>query len=387
MKSKKSSHILLIYYLNRHNEINGAVTHTIDTAIALQKQNIPVYIKTACAPFFDEAKRNKLNVSRLRLGTNPDKKFRLSVFILYALYALPRLTINLLYYRLIKGVTTLYIISKIDKLIGTPIAQLLGMRVIWIEHALFSSNVNTVYKKLYTRLSPKIQIITDSNAVKFQLIEDWGVPNNRVKTIYPGIDARDYKASQSTIVTDYTKKLERKFVVGVVCRLSKEKGVEFLIKAIASLTNAIPNIHLVIVGDGSEKEHLQWIVQTKELEKYVSFVGFQKNLKSWYPLFDLFVLPSTKKESFGTVLLEAMYFHVPVIATNLGGLPEIIEDGKTGILIPPADSQAIAQTILQLKDDKDRVQEIAEQAADMVQERFTKERMLEEFYELITKEG
>src|SRR3989304_4280430 len=202
---KNQKHSLLIYYLNKHREINGAITHTIDTAIALQQQNIAVYIKTSCKPFFEEARRNKLKVSRLRLGSNPDKNFHFPLFLIYALYAVPRIFVNLLYFRIFKGVKTIYAVSKTDKLLFSLLAYLLGMRVLWIEHVLFSTSVNKIYKKLYTSISPNVQIITDSNAVKYQLIEEWKIPNNRIKTIYPGIDAADYSATPSVAAAEIKK--------------------------------------------------------------------------------------------------------------------------------------------------------------------------------------
>lgn len=142
--------------------------------------------------------------------------------------------------------------------------------------------------------------------------------------------------------------LERKphagFVVMTIARLEKVKGIEYLIKAITSLQ--ISNFQLLIIGDGSERKNLESLVEKLNLREKVKFLGEISNEKvpGYLAEADCFILPSLK-EGFGIAILEAQAAGVPVIGTKVGGILDLIEDGKTGLLIEPKDPQAIAGAV------------------------------------------
>lgn len=148
------------------------------------------------------------------------------------------------------------------------------------------------------------------------------------------------------------KNLERKphqgFVVITVARLEKVKGIEYLIGAFARLS-LLGRLSLVIIGDGSERKNLEKLTEKLGLKDRVEFLGEIHNRKILEPLSkaDCFVLPSLK-EGFGIVILEAMAAGVPVIASKVGGIMDIIEDGKTGLLVEPGNSEDIAKAIYEI---------------------------------------
>lgn len=136
-------------------------------------------------------------------------------------------------------------------------------------------------------------------------------------------------------------------------RLHKLKGVEYLITAIPGVIEKTPNVKFIIVGKGPEKEKLEELVKKLDIGRNVIFTGFVPHGEklSAAAACDIFAFHSNY-ESFGIVLVEAMASGKPVISTDVGAIPEIVDDGKTGIIVPPRDSKAFADAILKLVEDK-----------------------------------
>ncbi|TDX00042.1 glycosyltransferase [Dinghuibacter silviterrae] len=138
---------------------------------------------------------------------------------------------------------------------------------------------------------------------------------------------------------------EGDFVIGSVGRLFDEvKKVSVIIKATALLIKRGIPLKLLIVGDGSDQDMLEALCDTLGIRASVIFAGYQGDTAPYYACMDLFVLAS-QHESFGMVLVEAMYLHLPVVATAVGGIPYVVEDGKTGLLVPKNDPPAMAVAI------------------------------------------
>lgn len=142
-------------------------------------------------------------------------------------------------------------------------------------------------------------------------------------------------------------------------RLVPVKGQTYLISAIAQVITEIPNIRLVFLGDGELRGELSGQVKTLGLEKQVLFLGMRSDVPEIISCGDLFVLPSVN-EGFGVVLLEAMAMRCPIVATNVGGVPEVVLDGETGILVPPGDPVQLARGIIQLLKDTSLAFKMAE---------------------------
>lgn len=138
-------------------------------------------------------------------------------------------------------------------------------------------------------------------------------------------------------------------IIIFVGRLHPVKGVEYLIEAMENIKQKNPKIRLIIVGDGSERDKLEQHVKKLDLEKNVLFVGEipNENIPKYLALADVLVLPSLK-EGFPNIILEAMASDLPIVATNVGGIPEIIKNGENGFLVEPKKSKAIAEKVLLL---------------------------------------
>lgn len=152
-------------------------------------------------------------------------------------------------------------------------------------------------------------------------------------------------ASEDSLISSLREKLQittNSFVIGFVGRLLDDtKRISDLITSFSIIAKKYPEARLLIVGDGPDRKKLVELVGTLDIVTKVSFVGYQEKVRPYYDIMNVFVLPSVR-EAFGLVLVEAMYAKLPIIATNVGGIPHIVEDGKSGFLFEPSDTISLA---------------------------------------------
>ena len=231
---------------------------------------------------------------------------------------------------------------------------------------------NPIFRKIFKWMLGKADFITVNSTFMKNEVEK--IIQNKNIEIIPmgtGIGEIENKSQQDIDKT--------KVSVLFVGRLIKLKGVDYLIKAMQQLDPK--NFELHIAGDGPEREKLEKIAQ-----KNVIFHGYQtgKNLEKLYRNADIFVLPSIVDdngftEGLGTVLLEAASFHLPLVASNVGGIPDIVIDQKTGLLVPEKDSEAIAQAILRIDGDKIFAKKLCDNAISHIQTYFSWKNISEKF--------
>ena len=166
-------------------------------------------------------------------------------------------------------------------------------------------------------------------------------------------------------------------VVGNVAALTGHKDHATLLEAAGIVLRRRPEARFVIVGEGPLRRELEARVREGGLAGRVVFAGFRDDVDRLLPAFDVFCL-SSHLEGLGTSLLDAMAFGRPVVATAAGGIPEAVEDGSTGVVVPVRDPVALAQALLALLDDPDRRRRLGAAGRKRFLERFTADRMVEE---------
>jgi len=194
--------------------------------------------------------------------------------------------------------------------------------------------------------------------IRNQVIKNTPILANQVQVIPYGIDTDKLKPSpelQPALHQRYGIS-DKQFVIGVVGRLDPGKGQQVFLEALSFVPNT-NDVLGVLIGEETHGELgfrviLEELVHEWQLQDRVIFLNFIANPLKLYPMLDVLVLPS-RKETFGKVLIEAMAFGIPVIATRAGGVPEIVVDGETGILVPPNDPKLLAQAISKLILDKE----------------------------------
>lgn len=219
-------------------------------------------------------------------------------------------------------------------------------------------------------------MITSSDAIRDILVAD-GFPKERVITVHEGVDV-DRVANQPSF--DLHKALWLPAgapVVGNVAALVPHKGQRYLIDAAAIVVRSRPDVQFLIFGEGELRKLLQYQIRHLGLERHVQLVGFRADVLACVRSFDVFVMSSIT-EGLGTSLLDAMALARPVVATEAGGIPEVVEPGVTGLLVPPEHAAPLAEAILTLLADPALGRRMGEAGLARVRERFTAERMADE---------
>ncbi len=186
------------------------------------------------------------------------------------------------------------------------------------------------------------RIVAISQGVKRILVED-GVPNEKISVVPSGVDFNRYTSVRALTKQDLGIPSAAP-LVGQVAALAPHKDQRTLLAAIALLRKALPNVRLAIVGEGPCRADLEKEIIRLELQNTVQLLGFRENPLDFIPAFDVFCL-SSNEEGLGTSLLDAMALRVPVVATAVGGIPELIEHEKTGLLARPEDPEALAEML------------------------------------------
>lgn len=176
--------------------------------------------------------------------------------------------------------------------------------------------------------------------------------------------------------TEFTSVDRSKMSIGVVARLTQQKGLRYLLAALPLVLERVPNCHAYILGDGEEETFLHELAKQLKIQHAVSFVGFQQNVEAWIDAMDILVLPSLW-EGFGLVLLEAMALKKPVVASRVGPIPEVVFDMETGILVPPRDPGALAKAISQLSENSATRLKMGESGFARVSNLFTIDTMVD----------
>jgi L-malate glycosyltransferase len=217
--------------------------------------------------------------------------------------------------------------------------------------------------------------IAASDAIREILLGD-GVPRDRVETVHEGIDVEHVAAMPPVNVHEAFWLPHQAPVIGNVAALVPHKGQRHLIDAARRVVTEIPDARFVILGEGELRDTLEHLVRHHRLEKHVLLPGFRTDVIGCMKGFDLFAMSSVT-EGLGTSLLDAMACARPIVATRAGGIPEIVEDGVTGLLVPPRDDEALAAAIVRLLRDEPLRRRLAEAGFRRVHERFTVDRMVE----------
>ena len=240
----------------------------------------------------------------------------------------------------------------------------------------FLKRLYIVLERLFSRFTDGLILVSQADlgsARKHRL-----APEGKMFVVRNGIDRTSFFDS----VGIQKKRLELGLepaqpVVGTIARLDRPKGLIYLLRAAPEIFRAFSDARILIVGDGPLRKKLKNKASGAGLADKLLFLGERKDAVELLAIFDIFVLPSLW-EGLPFVLIEAAALRKPIVATSVDGVTEVIEDGKTGVLVPPKDPQALAQAIIRLLRDKDAASRLAAGAANVIPPRFPLRRMVEQ---------
>lgn len=270
----------------------------------------------------------------------------------------------------IPSVSTLHTLGNEDK--GTAF---LRNRLMWLCQKYFCS-----------------RIIAVSESTRQHHIFYGKLPHKKILTLYNGIDLQSF--GKYTLNDGKERKAllgipENMTVLLTIAVLRELKGIQYMLKAIPEIVKKAPDIRYLIVGDGPYGETLKSLVESLKIEDYVIFTGQRKDIPELLDICDIFVLP-TLTEALPTVLIEACAAQKAIIASNVGGVPEILTEGINGHIIPPADSQSLIHACLNLIQNKVQREAMSIAGLQVAKQKFDIQQQissLEKLYEGLIENG
>jgi glycosyltransferase involved in cell wall biosynthesis len=241
-----------------------------------------------------------------------------------------------------------------------PIARLLRVPVV-LSSMLGSRELLDMQSRKQLQFTDRLvdAIVVNCEAMRKHLKEDCGVPPDKIDICYNGVDTNEFYPSEEPRPPELA---DASLVIGTVCVLRVEKALELLIEAFAQIRNRAPALKLLIVGSGPELQKLQKLTATLELTRDCLFVPAVRDVARYIRAIDIFVSTSYS-EAFSNSILEAMACGCCVVATRVGGTPELIEDGQRGLLFESGNSAELADRLAGLIDEPCRRQQFAQNAA------------------------
>ena len=255
----------------------------------------------------------------------------------------------------------------------------------------YTEHLWTKQYRLPSRIAHRFQLIglwfldmfTTLNIAVSQAVKDFMVENQisreeKIIVIYNAIEPLKKKAK---IFTD------KKITLGTVGTLNIQKGMQYLIDAMPKILKEFPQSCLEIVGEGPYRRVLEKQIRKMKLSSKIKLTGFIKEIEEKMTEFDIYVQPSLS-ESFGLAIIQAMSLGLPVVATNTGGIPEVVTTGKSGILVEPANPEALAGGILTLLRDPKKAKAMGNLGREDVKIKFNLRDLIketEQVYETLTE--
>ena len=259
-------------------------------------------------------------------------------------------------------------------LLCIALKRLTGAKLIFYKHNIVQAKTDIYHRWIQSHVDAFI-------CVSKQVYDAQVIPSisHKYHLVYNGINTHRFSTIESK------QKGTKPFIVGYAGRITENKGIYELLKAIKILHNSNGDIRLRMCGDGihDDIQELHHYIMQHDMKEYVEYIGFQQDMNHFYRSVDCLVAPSKVREAFGLVLCEAMYCKVPVIASTSGAQGEIIESGISGILIDTVNGKVIAENIQKLMQDDVIRLSMIEHGYKRVESTFTIAKMVDSILTII----
>jgi glycosyltransferase involved in cell wall biosynthesis len=240
------------------------------------------------------------------------------------------------------------------------------------------SKAIVLIEKILATLTTRIVIFTQLEKKDF--IAFGVAPEAKLAVVAQGLELAEYRptAQEKNAIKGSLGIKQDDFVVGLVSRLEPVKGTQYFIEACRLLAAEFASLRFVIAGDGSLADSLKRKVREYRLGEKVIFLGWRRDIPRILAACEIVVLPSLN-EAVGIALIEAQAQGIPVVASKVGGIPEVVQDGITGILVDPAQPQRIAEAVTRLYQDPQASKEMGRAAQRWVRDKFSAAAMIRAF--------
>lgn len=204
------------------------------------------------------------------------------------------------------------------------------------------------------------------------------IPDDKIYKVYNGVDTGEFKPAFGSAVRQKFG-LNREKVILTVSKIEEQKGIQNMILALPEIVKEMKDVKLMVVGSGSYMKHLETLVKKLNVSNYIIFTGTVpiERLPDYFNACDLFVNPTIRQNGYDLTILEAMACEKPVVVSNIGSVPTVIEDGVGGLLVPPGDIKKLAEAVIKVLSDKELAERLGKAARKKVVEKFSVESMVE----------
>jgi len=236
---------------------------------------------------------------------------------------------------------------------------------------------------LYRRAA--CHIVTSGEALRQKIHRENGIPLERMTSVPTGVDLARFRPADKRAARERNGLDPDCFYVGILAMLSHFKGQRDLFAVMAQFKTTQPDIRLLVMGDGLERRSMEAEVAAAGLNDRIRFTGYLGDAEQWLPALDVFAHPSTGDEGTSQSLPQAMCCELPCIATDVGGLPDVIAHERTGLVVNPGRPDELAQAVLRLRYDTELAQRLAHAGRAHALSRFGLDRTLDDMERLFLR--
>ncbi len=344
-----------ILLLTTHLNSGGITSYLLTLCRQLVRQDNRAWIVSSGGNREEEFVKAKAEVLTIPIRT----KSELSPQIYFALPKLAGLIRR-------ERIDVIHAQTRVTQVMGTLLSRMTGVKCVSTCHGFFKPRWSRRLFPCWGR------VIAISPAVQEHLLNDFKVKENHVTLIPNGIDVADFPLcdEQSRRARRKEFQLAEGPVIGIIARLSDVKGHSVLIEAMPRILEKFPTARLFIAGVGKMGADLKQRVADRRLTAQVIFAPVVDRAADLLPLFDVFVMPSLQ-EGLGLSVMEAQAAGLPVVASRVGGIPSLIEHGKTGFLVDPQHSLALAELVIRLLKDPEEARMMGRRAREFIEKNFS----------------
>lgn len=351
-----------ILYITTHLNKGGITRYLFSLAVGLKQNGHTIIIASSGGELQEEFIKNGLRCISIPIRTKKEisPKAIISYFILKKMISK-------------EPVDIIHAHTRVTQVLAFFLAKKFNAPLVTTCHGFFKPRW---HRRAFPCWGDKT--IAISSQVKDHLINDFRMKEEDIYLIHNGIElnkSRSYSLEELERLKNRMSISKGCVVVGTVARFSTVKGLDYFIKAMPYVLKENKDTVFLLIGYGPEEKNLKMIAKDLGVEDKIIFFKPSEDSYEYIPVIDIFVMPSIQ-EGLGISILEAQANKIPVIASNVGGIPDIIEDNVTGILFEPKNELAMSRAILRLIKDKDLALRIKNRAYEKIVKDFSLERMV-----------
>ena len=346
-----------ILHITTHLNKGGITSYLSSLAEGLIKKGHDIFIASSGGEDEGEFLNNNIKLINIPIRT----KKEISPSVLFSYFALRRFLSR-------NNIDIIHAHTRVTQVLASLLSRKFRIPLVTTCHGFFNPRW---HRKKFPCWGHKT--IAISRQVKKHLISEFKLSEENICLVHNGVDMDKIRVLSSEEIYKLKEEIgieKETFVVGTAARFSSVKGLEYLVRALPEVLKTVSNVALLLIGYGKEEPKLKQIAKDLNIESKVIFFNPKKETHEYLCVMNIFVMPSIQ-EGLGISILEAQANKIPVIASNVGGIPDIIEDRQTGILVESKRESSIAKAILELIQNKNLYEKIRASAYEGVSSKFT----------------